>query len=140
MEELLTLVQDQAKEMKAIRKDLRKIRQHIEDPDGAKAALRSQNNGFRKPQIVSDDLRAFLKLAPDERISRADVTRKINEYVTLNGLKHGQNLTLDAALQKILEPPADTQVTFLNIQKYINKHYLKEPVVVEKKKVVLKKK
>jgi chromatin remodeling complex protein RSC6 len=129
------------KEFKSIRKELRKIRQHIEDPSGEKAQIRSQNNGFRKPQNISDDLRVFLKLGPEDKISRADVTRKINEYVTENNLKQGQNLNMDETLQKLLTPPADTQVTFLNIQKYINRHYIKEePVVQEKKKVVLKKK
>jgi len=147
VEELMALMDEQFKEIKAIRKDLRKIRQHIEDPTGEKAALRSQNNGFRKPQVVSEDLRAFLKLGPEDRISRADVTRKINEYVTVNNLKQGQNLTLDESLQKLLTPPEGTQVTFLNIQKYINRHYIKEVPVVDikevepvKKKVVLKKK
>jgi hypothetical protein len=147
VEELMALIEEQSKEIKAMRKDLRKIRQHIEDPTGEKAALRSQNNGFRKPQVVSDDLRAFLNLGPEDRISRADVTRKINEYVTVNNLKQGQNLTLDESLQKLLTPPEGTQVTFLNIQKYINRHYIKEVPVVDikevepvKKKVVLKKK
>lgn len=147
MEALLqTLIADQQKEFKAIRKDIRKIRQHIEDPTGEKAQLRSQNNGFRKPQVVSPELRSFLALGPDDKISRADVTRKLNEYVTEKGLKNGQNLTMDAALQSLLSPPEGVQVTFLNIQKYINRHYIKEEVavpavpVVEKKKVILKKK
>ena len=147
VEELMALMDEQFKEIKAIRKDLRKIRQHIEDPTGEKAALRSQNNGFRKPQVVSEDLRAFLKLGPEDRISRADVTKKINKYATDNNLKQGQNLTLDESLQKLLTPPEGTQVTFLNIQKYINRHYIKEVPVVDikevepvKKKVVLKKK
>lgn len=148
LEYLKSVIDEQSKELKALRKDIRKIRQHIEDPLGEKAKSRSQNNGFRKPLLVSDELRQFLKLEPDARISRADVTRKINEYVTENGLKNGQNLTMDAALQSLLAPPADVQVTFLNIQKYINRHYIKEePVVpvaeaapVEKKKPTLKKK
>jgi len=142
---LLALIEEQSKEIKAMRKDLRKIRQHLDDPTGEKAQLRSQNNGFRKPQMVSPELREFLGLGPEDRISRADVTRKLNEYVTLHNLKQGQNLTMDTALQALLIPPEGVQVTFLNIQKYINRHYIKDtpPVdapVVEKKKVVLKKK
>jgi hypothetical protein len=46
--------------------------------------------------------------------------------VTEKGLKAGQNITLDATLQDLLQPPAGTQVTFLNIQKFINPHYIKE--------------
>ena len=148
LEYLKSVIDEQSKELKALRKDIRKIRQHIEDPLGEKAKARSQNNGFRKPQVVSEELRVFLNLGPEDRISRADVTRKINEYVTEKGLKNGQNLTMDAALKSLLAPPDDVQVTFLNIQKYINRHYIKEvaevPVAeappVEKKKPTLKKK
>jgi hypothetical protein len=146
LEYLKSVIDEQSKELKALRKDVRKIRQHIEDPLGEKAKIRSENNGFRKPQVVSHELRSFLKLGPEDRISRADVTRKINEYVTEKGLKNGQELTMDDSLQALLTPPEGVQVTFLNIQKYINRHYIKEgavfvdtPEVEKKKKPTLKK-
>jgi len=123
-----------AKELKALRKDVRKIRTHIEDPLGEKQAARSQNNGFNKPLDVTPELRAFLGLAADEKISRSQVTTRINAYVTEKGLKAGQNISLDDTLKVLLSPPADVQITFLNIQKYINPHYIKEEKpVVEKK-------
>jgi hypothetical protein len=115
-----------AKELKAVRKDLRRIRQHFEDPTGEKQAARAQNNGFNKPQNVTDKLRAFLGLAADEKVSRSQVTARINTYVTEKGLKAGQNISMDAALKDLLNPPEGVQVTFLNIQKYINPHYIKE--------------
>jgi len=115
-----------AKELKAVRKDLRRIRQHFEDPTGEKQAARAQNNGFNKPLNVTDKLRAFLGLAADEKVSRSQVTSRINAYVTEKGLKSGQNISLDAALKDLLNPPEGVQVTFLNIQKYINPHYIKE--------------
>jgi len=114
------------KEQKATRKDVKKIRQHIEDPNGEKQAARAQNNGFNKPLGVSEKLRAFLNLGADEKISRSQVTRKMNEYVEAKGLKAGQNISLDATLQDLLQVPEGIQVTFLNIQKYINPHYIKE--------------
>jgi chromatin remodeling complex protein RSC6 len=115
------------KELKAIRKDLRKIKAHIEDPNGEKAKARSENNGFKKPLQVSPALRSFLKLGAEERISRADVTKKVNLYLEEHKLKNGQLITLDETLKALLNPPADTQITFLNIQKYINPHFVKEP-------------
>ena len=115
-----------AKEQRALRKDVRKIRQYIEDPTGEKQEARTKNNGFNKPLGVSEKLRAFLGLAVDEKISRSQVTRKVNEYVEAKGLKAGQNISLDATLQDILQVPEGVQVTFLNIQKYINPHYIKE--------------
>jgi hypothetical protein len=53
------------------------------------------------------------------------VTKRINEYVTLNNLKAGQVINLDATLKDLLTPPEGINVTFLNIQKYINHHYIK---------------
>lgn len=121
-------------EIKLLRKDLRKVKNLIEDPNGEKAKARSTSNGFNKPLDISEELRKFLKLAAGEQISRSQVTKKVNEYVTEKGLKQGQNINLDAALKAILDPPADVQVTFLNIQKYINKHYIKSETTAKPKK------
>ena len=120
-------------EIKLLRKDIRKVKNLIEDPQGEKAKARSTSNGFNKPLDISEELRKFLKLAAGEQISRSQVTKKVNEYVTEKGLKQGQNINLDAALKAILDPPADVQVTFLNIQKYINKHYIKAEKPVKEK-------
>lgn len=121
-------------EIKLLRKDLRKVKNLIEDPLGEKAKARSTTNGFNKPLDISEELRKFLKLAAGEQISRSQVTKKVNEYVTEKGLKQGQNINMDASLKAILDPPADVQVTFLNIQKYINKHYIKTEAPAKPKK------
>ena len=123
-------------EIKLLRKDLRKVKNLIEDPLGEKAKARSTTNGFNKPLDISEELRKFLKLAAGEQISRSQVTKKMNEYVTEKGLKQGQNINMDASLKAILDPPADVQVTFLNIQKYINKHYIKSETPAKPKKAV----
>jgi len=128
-----------AKEQRAIHKDIRKIRQHIEDPTGEKQDARTKNNGFNKPLGVTDKLRAFLNLPADEKISRSQVTRKVNEYVEAKGLKAGQNISLDESLKDLLQVPEGVQVTFLNIQKYINPHYIKEVKPETEKKPRVKK-
>jgi len=139
--DLLTTLQT---EIKALRKDLRKVKQLLEDPSGDKAKARATNNGFNKPLDVSEKLRAFLKLGAEDKVSRSQVTKLINEYVTEKGLKAGQQITLDATLKDLLAPPEGTQITFLNIQKYINPHYIKpvaepkapkEPKTPKEKKV-----
>jgi len=129
---------DLSKDLKAIRKDLRKIKAFIEDPTGEKSKSRSQNNGFNKPLQVTPLLRAFLKLPEGEMISRSQVTKAVNAYVTEKGLKAGQNISMDETLKELLQPPADVQVTFLNIQKFINPHYIKEekPAAPAKEKKV----
>jgi chromatin remodeling complex protein RSC6 len=68
-------------------------------------------------------------------ISRSNVTKRVNKYVTENGLKHPDNgriLILDDKMNELLKPPADLQITFLNIQKFLSPHYIKTgPAVTE---------
>jgi upstream activation factor subunit UAF30 len=140
-------------EIKALHRDIRKIRQHLEDPTGEKAKARSENNGFKKPIKVDDALRGFLNLKPGELVSRSDVTKAINSYAETHKLKEGQVINLDAALKSLLNPPEGEVVTFLKLQKYLAPHYIKDtpvdkvvdpvPVaadVVPPKKPVVKKK
>jgi upstream activation factor subunit UAF30 len=135
--DLLTSLQS---EIKALRKDLRKVKQLLEDPSGEKTKARASNNGFNKPLDVSDKMRAFLKLGVEDKVSRSQVTKLINQYVTEKGLKAGQQITLDDTLKDLLAPPEGTQITFLNIQKYINPHYIKAPVEPKAPKVPKEKK
>ena len=91
-------------------------------------------------------------------ISRSDATRRVNQYVKDNGLKHPDNarvIILDDKLKVLLAPPEDVQVNVLTIQKYLSPHFIKvetpakkpaepvEPVadgeIVEAKKETVKK-
>ncbi len=122
LEELSSLRSD----IKSLSKIVRKIKAKVDDPTGEKAASRAKNNGFNRKQAISDKLRAFLDLPEGELVSRSTVTRAINKYVTDNGLKHPDNgriLVLDDKLKKLLQPPDDIEVTFLNLQKFLSPHY-----------------
>ena len=126
------------KELRSLSKLVRKVRAHQEDPTGEKAAERAKNNGFNRLQEVTPELRSFLGLADDERISRSDVTKRINAYIIEKGLKHPDNgkfIVLDDALKNLLRPKADEQISYLNIQKYLSPHYIKGESAKEEKKV-----
>lgn len=121
-------------EIKSLTKIVRKIRSTQEDPNGEKAAARSKTNGFNREVNVDEELRTFLGLAEGEMISRSQVTKRINAYVKENGLKHPDNgrvIVMDDKLRALLKPPEDVQVTFLNLQKYISPHYIKEESAAE---------
>ena len=99
-----------------------------DDPDGEKAKARASNNGFNRKQEVTPKLRDFLALPEGELISRSEVTKAINKYITENGLKHpenGRQLILDEKLKDLLQPPEGVVVTYLNLQKYLSPHYVK---------------
>ena len=126
LETIAADVQALQKDLKSLRKMVRKVLGDIEDPTGEKKAARAQNNGFNKPQQVTEALQKFLGLEVGATISRAQVTKAVNGYVTEKSLKQGQLITLDEPLKALLNPPADAQITFLNIQKYLNQHYIKQ--------------
>lgn len=142
MSDLAQLVADVAdikSSIKSLAKLIRKLRTSQDDPDGEKAKTRASNNGFNRLLKVSEKLRSFLELGDGEMISRSEVTRRINAYVTNNNLKHPDNgriIILDDKLSGLLEPPSGIQITYLNIQKYLSPHYVKphkvavEPVAV----------
>ncbi len=114
-------------ELKSVHREVRKIRQHIEDPTGEKAKLRSENSTFKRPLDVSDTLREFLKLSPTDKISRADVSKRVNEYVKTNNLKNGSVIVPDEALQNVLKVPiAELEgLTSLKLNKYLSPHFIK---------------
>jgi upstream activation factor subunit UAF30 len=118
-------------EIKSLHRDVRKIRQTLEDPSGEKAEARSRNNGFKKPINVSDHLREFLGLEPGTLISRSDVTQAINKYATENNLKDGQVIKMDDKLKAILNPPEGFDMTFMKLQHYLKIHYVKDPPPAE---------
>jgi len=128
IETLLTEMTALRNELKSLTKIVRKIKAKQDDPTGEKSASRAKNNGFNREQKISEKLRIFLNLPEGKLVSRSTVTRSINEYVKANDLKHPDNgriLVLDQKLRDLLEPPADTQVTFLNLQKFLSPHYTK---------------
>ena len=116
-------------DVKNLTKIIRKIKNTQEDPDGEKARARAANNGFNRKQDVTPKLRTFLGLPAEELISRSEVTKFINKYITEKGLKHpdnGRQIVLDDTLRDLLAPPADVVVTYLNLQKYLSPHYIKK--------------
>lgn len=130
----MATIESLAADLKSLHRDVRKIRQLLEDPTGEKAKARSENNGFKKPIEVDAVLGAFLGLNAGQLISRSDVTKAVNKYASDNNLKNGQVIQLDDKLRALLNPPEGEEVTFLKLQKYLAPHYIKTNPPVEKKK------
>lgn len=126
MEAIQASLQSLEKSVKALQRVSHKILQHLEDPTGEKAKARSENNSFKKPQQISDQLRAFLKLPDGELISRSDVTKRVFAYAKENNLNNGKVINLDSTLKELLKPVEGQDVTVTNLQKYINHHYIKK--------------
>ena len=108
------------REIKDARKRKRRVR--AEGEEGAKPRGPSI---FEIPTKVTDELCVFLGHSKGTLISRSNVTKQINNYVKEKNLKNKHDITPDAALRKLLQVPESEQLTYFNLQRYLNRHYIK---------------
>ena len=136
LDAIYTLLLSNQKDLKNINKQIRKINTRFDDPDGSKAAERAKNNGFNRVQSITPALADFLGIPRDEKLSRSTVTRQVNVYIKENNLKHPENgrvimIEKDTKLATLLQVPEGEQLTYLNIQRYLSPHYVKDVPVTE---------
>ena len=84
---------------------------------------------FQIPTGISPALCAFMGRPAGSKESRSNVTKFITTYVKEKNLKDKHDIKGDAALLKLLNLKAEDKLTYFNLQKYLNVHYIKaEPV------------
>ena len=108
------------REIKDARKRKRRVR--AEGEEGAKPRGPSI---FEIPTKVTDELCVFLGHSKGTLISRSNVTKQINNYVKDKNLKNKHDITPDGPLRKLLQVPETEQLTYFNLQRYLNRHYIK---------------
>jgi hypothetical protein len=108
------------REIKDARKRKRRVR--AEGEEGAKPRGPSI---FEIPTKVTDELCVFLGHSKGTLISRSNVTKQINNYVKEKNLKNKHDITPDGPLRKLLQVPESEQLTYFNLQRYLNRHYIK---------------
>ena len=113
------------REIKDARKRRRRVK--VEGEEGAKPRGPSI---FEIPTKVTEELCVFLGKPKGTLISRSNVTREINNYVKEKNLKNKHDIKPDAALKKLLRLTDADNLTYFNLQRYLNTHYVKEPKVV----------
>lgn len=80
---------------------------------------------FEIPTNITDELCKFLGKPAGTQMSRSEVTRAVNNYVKEKGLKNKHDIKPDASLKKLLALPEGEGLTYFNLQKYLNRHYIK---------------
>ena len=80
---------------------------------------------FETPTALSPELCAFLGVATGSKESRSNVTKAITKYVKDNNLKNKHSITPDAKLKALLSVKEGETLTYFNLQRYLNRHYLK---------------
>lgn len=86
-------------------------------------------SGFAVPTKITPELCVFMNKPQGTKIARTEVTQYIIEYIRTNNLRQQDNrkfIAPDEPLKKLLDVPAGEDITYFNIQRYMNKHFLKE--------------
>jgi upstream activation factor subunit UAF30 len=108
-------------------KDARKRKRRAPPAEGEEVKPRVPSI-FERPTKVTDELCLFLGKPVATLMSRSEVTKAVNCYVKEKGLKNKHDIKPDAALKKLLAIGEGEPLTYFNLQKYLNRHYVKAPV------------
>lgn len=85
---------------------------------------------FQIPTDISPQLCAFLGRPSGSQESRSNVTKFITNYVKENNLKNKHDINADTKLKALLGLKEGDKLTYFNLQKYLNVHYLKKDKTV----------
>ena len=105
-------------------KDARKRKRRAKTEEGVDAPPRKPSI-FEIPTKVTDELCKFLGKSNGTLMSRSEVTKAVNNYVKEKGLKNKHDIKPDAALKKLLAIGEGEPLTYFNLQRYLNRHYIK---------------
>ena len=101
--------------------DKRRRRKVVEGEEGKPARV----SIFQIPTNISPALCAFMGRPTGSQESRSNVTKFITGYVKEHNLKNKHDIHADAKLLKLLNLNKEDKLTYFNLQKYLNVHYLK---------------
>ena len=105
-------------------KDARKRKRRSKTEEGGEEKPRKLSI-FEIPTKVTDELCKFLGKPNSTLMSRSEVTKGVNNYVKENNLKNKHDIKPDAALKKLLAIGEGEPLTYFNLQRYLNRHYVK---------------
>ena len=122
----ITTLQSQIKLLeKTVNKEFKVLR---------KVANKSKNKGNRKPSgfakssKISDNLCLFMNKPHGTEMARTEVTKFIISYIKDKGLQQQDNkkfIKPDNSLRELLGVGQEDVVTYFNIQKFMNQHFIK---------------
>jgi chromatin remodeling complex protein RSC6 len=131
--ESVTRLRDEAQKMivnlrkldKRVAKEIKEARKRRRNKREVDPTKPKKPNVFQEPQNVSAELCKFFGKPAGTLMSRAEVTSGVSAYVKKSGLQNKHEINPDANLKGLLSIPDGEKLTYFNIQKYLNKHYIK---------------
>ena len=122
----LSGVQQNIKQLeKSVKKQMKGLKKEVVK---TKNKGNRQPSGFAKPSKVTKELCEFMNKAEGTEIARTEVTRALVSYIKENNLENNTNskiISPDNKLKNLLGLDDSQELTYFNIQKYMNKHFVK---------------
>lgn len=133
---LLTIrevVSEMITESKKLEKKAAKLQKLADKRRKRKAAAEAGADGkpprisiFQIPNLLTPELCKFMGRPTGSKECRSNVTKHITQYVRDNNLKNKHDINPDPKLKALLNLKDSDKLTYFNLQKYLNVHYVKE--------------
>jgi chromatin remodeling complex protein RSC6 len=128
----ISLLQQQIKNIeKNVKKEMKTYKKEAEKN---KNKGNKKPSGFAKPTKVTSDLCKFMNREEGSEIARTDVTKAFISYIECNNLQNSENKKIIIPDEKLkillgLDEKKEITLTYFNIQKYMNKHFVKNELI-----------
>jgi chromatin remodeling complex protein RSC6 len=122
---------------KTVRKEIKQHKREIVKKQQSKA--NKKPSGFAQASLVSNDLANFLGKEPGTTVARTEVTKFVCNYIRQNDLTNENNkrvINPDDKLKTLLGVNDDTVVTYFNLQRFMNRHFVKNDSSIDTNIVV----
>ena len=125
---LKTLCSSVINQIKGLEKNVKKqMKKYERDIKKQSKMSKKKPSGFAMPSKVSEKLSHFMGLTEGQQVARTEVTKYIINYIKSNNLQNpdnNQSIIPDLKLKSLFDNH-DGEITYFNIQKHMNKHFLK---------------
>lgn len=126
MKNQITSIQQNIKHLeKSVKKQMKGLKK---EANKTKAKGTRAPSGFAKPSKVTKELCIFMNKNEGTEIARTEVTRALVSYIKENKLENTSNSKIiypDEKLKVLLGIEDGQELNYFNIQKYMNKHFVK---------------
>jgi chromatin remodeling complex protein RSC6 len=110
----------------------KKYKTQLKETGSGSSVVARKPSGFAMPSKVSSELCEFLNKTEGTEIARTEVTKSIVAYIKGNclhaDLEKKNIITPDGKLKLLLGISDEDKLTYFNLQRYMNKHFLKPDI------------
>lgn len=121
----ITSMQNRVKELeKNVKKQVKILKKSI---NKNKSKVPRKPSGFAKPSQVTKELCEFMNKNEGSELARTEVTRALVSYIKEHNLQNKENskiIEADEKLKNLLDLDDNDELTYFNLQKYMNKHFI----------------